>query len=66
MSTPNPNPTSNKINAVIALANAALILTGQSKLTILTELFKVSAEAYQDFHGKPVDVALIPPYERIT
>jgi hypothetical protein len=55
-----------KLKAILALVNAALVLSGQTKLMVITEIFRVSAENYQDFHGKPVDPALIPKFERIT
>lgn len=55
-----------KLALILRLAADAATLAGAPQANAFLEIFKVSAEAYQEISGKPVDPSLIPPIERIT
>lgn len=55
-----------KLAAILRIAADAALLSGVPQAAMFLEIFKVSAAAYQELTGKPVDPALIPPIERIT
>lgn len=54
-----------KLAAILRLAADAALLAGIPQATAFLEIFKISAQAYQEISGQPVDPALIPPIERI-
>lgn len=54
-----------KLAAILRLAADAATLAGVPQAQAFLEIFKISADAYQQISGQPVDPALIPPIARI-
>ncbi len=54
-----------KLAAILQLLASAATLSGIPQANVFLEIFKVSADAYQQISGKPVDPALIPEISRI-